>query len=1643
MMTPDPCRKLYQSFCRLRRLSSLCLVALVLLAAFFATFQIDAALGTGRHRGGNGPDPFYWPPPPDGNAAAIPWGTLYVNGSISAEGVITLGYNGQEITTTVVSLPQYRDPLYMFDTRPARELSATFGATVVFTAAVPGFAPLTQTVRLLPDANGEVAVPFFFGVQPAILPTPAPPAPLLPTGAITNMVASHQMDAGDYHTCMVVTGQLRCWGANYYLQTGIGPLTPSNYVRNQPSAVTNITQTVRAVATGDGHTCVVLLNGRVQCFGYRWRYGTTGTDDPAAPFVTATPIDVQGVENAVDIVAGAYMTCALVRDVQNDTRRVKCWGMNNKGQLGNGQIDENPHPTAEYVLGANNQPLENVTAISAKGWHVCAVVAGDVQCWGSLLYIKDLAARPAPVPEVIPNLSNITAVEVGHYNSCAIQSGGAVYCWGSLITPTVSYTPQLISVLPTDVTRLAISRYAACALRAAGSVLCWGQGDYQQVFGILGNDAAQSTSIPVTIAGITNAVDITMGENHVCVRLSDAGAKCWGSNANGQIGDNTSPPYPYSWYTPLTVTAIGTSAVSVAAGDYHSCALVAGGVRCWGANGYGQLGAGYVSHLVSVPVTNLPLPVTMVTAGRQHTCALTAAGAVYCWGRNHVGQLGNSSDTDSSRPVSVTGLVSGVQAIAAGEHHTCALRTDGELVCWGSNWAGQLGNPTAPDPTFVPLPVVGLAGKVKAFGLGYDHTCAVTEAGVAQCWGYNYWGQLGRGTFSPFSSTPMTVTGLVSDVTAVAPGNQHTCAIVSDRVKCWGHGGYYQLGNNTPLPVGELYSTPIPIDAGVFPAAVVDLEAGAATNCARIATGETLCWGSGWNGQLGNGGITGSLTPITVTALGAGVTDIKVASGHMCARMADGSVRCWGDNMYGQIGNGYSLIQPAPVAVVNIQPARWTYMLYLAGDNDLSFYLDNISKALDRLPSSPDLNIAVFFDGQGEEDSYIWSTRDGAFNKWRIAEAESRTGDPTTLAEFIQWAHESFPAEHYYLSIANHGRGTSGIGWDTQNGTLSTPEALTPAGLRQALAAATSNGLWQFDVLHFDACLMGLIEVAHQVKEYAHYMIASENLTAALYPYDEYAGEVLSNPAIAPRELAVKIAGLYYNAEYMQINGYPRTISVLDLSQIGGVVTALDNLAGALAGNLGEARAAIAAARDQVQVFDASPDFTQKPPAYFTLTRADEYIDLRHFAQLMRSSPSPAVNAAAQALDAALAPGGFVVTTAATSGVERLVSGNPWDLSNAQGVAIYFPVASNPAGYQGYLDGSLFTFTAANRWASFLAAYLGEPAGATLPDPGMPPVLKPLLPIMQHCAGSQTCLWGAAYVDGLPTEGVTVSLAYPNGTAQSVSAVVPGGEFHPVFRFALDDLNVQPGDRLTLTALYSATEVQRALIFDPISGEQEIAIPLVTVPAITDPAGMPVPVAAAMRWAMLYPPAIDRGEVVSFMAEGAASDGSPIVAYRWSSDLDGELGASSSFKLSSARLQRGVHTIHVTAINEQGVESPPATLMLTVTAPPPASLLLAPAQTTIPAGGQELAIPVRVLDRFGAGVVDGTPVRAETTAGDLAATEGTTTGGLVTFVLRSAAQPGDAVVRITAGAASSEITIVFVPVPTGTPFRLHLPMIVR
>ena len=336
--------------------------------------------------------------------------------------------------------------------------------------------------------------------------------------------------------------------------------------------------------------------------------------------------------------------------------------------------------------------------------------------------------------------------------------------------------------------------------------------------------------------------------------------------------------------------------VEITAGERHTCAVTSAGVRCWGNNNYGQLGDGTdTDRATAVPVTGLPGGVASAAAGARHTCAVAGSGAVMCWGENHDGQLGDGTRVDRNAPVAVTGLAGGVKVVAAGERHTCAVTSDGKVLCWGNNHYGQLGDGTEVDRDS-PVAVSGLTG-VAALAAGRRHTCALTAHGGVVCWGANHDGQLGDGTQAS-RSRPAPVTGLDTGVTAITAGRRHTCALTAaGAVRCWGKNQRGQLGN------GNQSDSTAPVQVSGLDKETASVAAGWWHTCALARAGQVKCWGDNHAGQLGDGTSLLRPAPVDVGGIPGGVKAVTAGGHHTCAMSAT-EIRCWGENEDGQLGDG-------------------------------------------------------------------------------------------------------------------------------------------------------------------------------------------------------------------------------------------------------------------------------------------------------------------------------------------------------------------------------------------------------------------------------------------------------------------------------------------------------------------------------------------------------------------------------------------------------------------------------------------------------------------------------------------------------------------------------------------------------------------
>jgi alpha-tubulin suppressor-like RCC1 family protein len=356
------------------------------------------------------------------------------------------------------------------------------------------------------------------------------------------------------------------------------------------------------------------------------------------------------------------------------------------------------------------------------------------------------------------------------------------------------------------------------------------------------------------------------------------------------------------------------SVVQISAGSRHTCALIVdGGVKCWGDNAYGQIGDGSTAdRLAAVDVVGLGSLATAVAAGGRHTCAIMEGGGVMCWGDNSKGQLGNGSTTSSPHPVSVQSLSGTVTAISLGDMHTCVLLDSGGVKCWGRSDEGQLGNGTfSPNPNMFPVDVSGLSSGVWAIAAGVNHTCAVLTTGYVKCWGSNNNGQIGNGEV-----TNVNVPKDVSTIAGAAPdisggGTQvtgYTCARRRlGSPMCWGDNTYGQLGDGThdqrssPVPVSSLDESTARISAGGF------------HTCA-VRGAALFCWGSNQFGQLGDGTTDDSDIPALILA---GVSSVSLGQQHTCVLWPSGGVSCWGLNSDGQLGDGTATERHSPTSVLD------------------------------------------------------------------------------------------------------------------------------------------------------------------------------------------------------------------------------------------------------------------------------------------------------------------------------------------------------------------------------------------------------------------------------------------------------------------------------------------------------------------------------------------------------------------------------------------------------------------------------------------------------------------------------------------------------------------------------------------------------
>ncbi|MBT4525917.1 MAG: hypothetical protein HOC24_05140 [Deltaproteobacteria bacterium] len=899
--------------------------------------------------------------------------TANFNKNIDSNTLNTTTFTLFDQTTPISGTVTYQNMIGVFNPDIELEYNKTY--TVTVTTGVKDF----DSIALASDHTWS------FTTRPA------------PVSEIATTVS-----VGSEFSCAIISNQAKCWGYNSYGQLGQGDTQSRGdhsleMGDNLPAIDLGSGLLPVSIVTGLSHACALLDNGSVKCWGYnssgRLGLGDTANrgDNPDEMGNNLPVVELGAGRTAKQLVAGADYTCARL-----DDDSVKCWGYNGYGNLGLGDTNyrgDNPDEMGDNLPVVNLGTDKTAMKIAAGYYHACAILNdGNLKCWGyngygnlgigNIIQIGDGAGEMGDDLPTIELGTGRLAIDVvaGDYHTCALLDNNATKCWGynglgqlgqghttsrgsSLVDMGDNLPPVSFGTNRTT-TQLRTFSNHTCAILDDLSLKCWGNNGHGKLglqdITTRGNTNGQmGDQLPIVELGSDRtAVEVSTGVNHTCALLDDGTVKCWGYNNYGQLGlghtttrgDGGLEMGDYLKTITPEIRSPSTLVTDIATGTDFSCAIVDSQVKCWGFNNYGQLGQGHTqykgdhtnemgSNLSAIDLGSGLTPVSIVT-GTTHACALLDDGSVKCWGNNSYGRLGigntinrgdNSDEMGDNLPVVALGTGRTVVEIAAGWDYTCARLDNGSVKCWGYNGYGNLGlgdtsnRGDSLDETGDSLPVVDLGTDKTALAIaaGAYHTCAVLNDGGLKCWGYNGYGglgvgdniQRGDGINEMGDNLPIVDLGTSRTAVSVTAGLYYTCArLDNETTKCWGYNGYGQLGlgHTTYLGTspGDMGDSLLAVSLGTNRFAL-QISTFNYHICAKLDDFSLKCWGLNGTGQLGlqttvskgdNSGEMGdSLLPVSI---GTGRTVVKVSSGndHTCALLDNGTLKCWGQNNYGQLG---------------------------------------------------------------------------------------------------------------------------------------------------------------------------------------------------------------------------------------------------------------------------------------------------------------------------------------------------------------------------------------------------------------------------------------------------------------------------------------------------------------------------------------------------------------------------------------------------------------------------------------------------------------------------------------------------------------------------------------------------------------------
>jgi alpha-tubulin suppressor-like RCC1 family protein len=700
------------------------------------------------------------------------------------------------------------------------------------------------------------------------------------------------------------------------------------------------------LAAGGGFTCGIDPEHLLWCWGSS-SFGQIGSATAELQEPVPRNVTAAGVDGWAAVAAGRFHACAIAEP----SYEILCWGLDADGQLGDGSpadgtrsmpapIDE-PGPWDELVAG------EHTT---------CALKSGELWCWGA-----DYAGQVGDgdpgntehAPLRVGDDADWVAISASYSHTCGLRDEAGVrrlYCWGDDAGLGIDPPPTQPVAVPTRVEHpgdlgwqaVSTGAYFTCAIDDGGALWCWGLDDFWQ----LGDDVSAVEATPALVDDTSAWLEVSAGHEHVCA-ITGTALFCWGRSEAGQTGVRA----PRS----ADRDQIDGNWSHVEAGFAHTCAVdTTGQSYCWGDNGDGQLGTGVAGDAYQPRLIDDTRDWTFVSAGETATCGIIADGTLECWGLDVEGLFGASGDRTLPAPIAHASL-SGVDfsEVAVGEDHACAITSAQQLWCWGRSQEKQLGNGSI-GPGNEPVLSLGVWSDVA---VGSLYTCGVT-GGDLWCWGYNEDGRTGElGTAGTSIDGYMIGTGYAD----VSTGDRHACGARTDGVAaCWGLNRCNAVatsGEGATIPTSQQGSNWETIEAAwvddnAFNLGINDTGNALAWGCAesgRLGTGDPItdraspfalslgnwtavsvggplgcgirgagelyCWGDGSFGARGDGTDADTANPSRIMASTTGWQAVSVGQKHMCAIDEQSSLWCWGDDTALQLGAGIGMT-PSPQAVV-------------------------------------------------------------------------------------------------------------------------------------------------------------------------------------------------------------------------------------------------------------------------------------------------------------------------------------------------------------------------------------------------------------------------------------------------------------------------------------------------------------------------------------------------------------------------------------------------------------------------------------------------------------------------------------------------------------------------------------------------------